>query len=154
MTTVRRPLTVRPAAPDRGSMSLEMVLVTPLFVAFLLLLTGAGRMVDAKSQMDGAARDAVRAASVARSAGAAEALAQEAATTNLRDTKWCAGGPSVSTDTGAWGPGGRVSVTVVCDVDLGDLSFIGFPGSKRLSGTSVAPVDTYTYRGTDGEGDG
>ncbi|MFG2002507.1 TadE/TadG family type IV pilus assembly protein [Spirillospora sp. NPDC048911] len=139
---------------DRGSMSLEMVLVTPLFVAFLLLLAGAGRMVDAKSQIDGAARDAVRAASVARSAGAAEGLAQETAASNLQNNKWCAGGPTVTTDTGDWGPGGRVSVTVVCDVDLGDLSFIGFPGSKQLSGTSVAPIDTYTYRGGDTGDDG
>ncbi|GAA2624191.1 TadE/TadG family type IV pilus assembly protein [Actinomadura fulvescens] len=138
---------------DRGSMSLEMVLVTPLFVAFLLLLAGAGRMVDAKSQVDGAARDAVRAASVARSAGAAENLAQETAALNLRGNKWCSGGPNVTVDTGDWGPGGKVSVTVVCDVDLGDLAFIGFPGTKRLSGTSVAPIDTYTYRGTGNGGD-
>ncbi|WP_242619829.1 TadE/TadG family type IV pilus assembly protein [Actinomadura fibrosa] len=134
---------------DGGSMSLEMVLVTPLFVGFLLFLAGAGRMVDAQSQVDGAARDGVRAASIARSAPSAQDLADEAASANLRGHDWCTGGPVVRTDVSAWGPGGRVVVTITCDVDLGDLSFIGLPGSKRLQGRAVAPIDTFTYRGTD-----
>ncbi|MFG2089307.1 MULTISPECIES: TadE family protein [unclassified Spirillospora] len=137
---------------DRGSMSLEMVLVTPLFVAFLLFLAGAGRMVDAKSQVDGAARDAVRAASIARSAPAAQRLAAETAAAGLTGTEWCSGGPIVQTDVSDWGPGGRVGVTISCDVDLGDLSFIGLPGSKRLQGEAIAPIDTFTYRGTDAGG--
>ncbi|WP_034517975.1 TadE family protein [Actinomadura rifamycini] len=132
---------------DRGSMSLEMVLVTPLFVAFLLVLAGAGRLVDAQSQMDGAARDAARAASIARSAASARAFAADTAAAGLRGTSWCAGGPSVRTDVSGWGPGGRVVVEIACDVDLGDLAFIGLPGTKRLVGRAVAPVDTYTYRG-------
>ncbi|WP_433339162.1 TadE family protein [Spirillospora sp. CA-294931] len=134
---------------DRGAMSLELVLATPLFVMFLMFLGGAGRMVDAKSQVDGAARDAARAASVARSAGGAERLAQDAATANLKDHDWCAGGPVVATDTSDWGPGGRVSVTITCDVDLGDLTLVGLPGTKTLHGKALAPIDTFTYRGTD-----
>ncbi|WP_242614290.1 TadE/TadG family type IV pilus assembly protein [Actinomadura roseirufa] len=151
---------LRRAARDRGSMSLEMVLVTPLFVGFLLFLAGAGRMVDAQSQVDGAARDAVRAASIARSAPSAQYLADQAAKAGLKGHDWCSGGPVVKTEVGEWRPGGRVEVNIVCDVDLGDLSFIGLPGSKRLRGHAVAPIDTYTYRGTepgdegDGEGDG
>ncbi|GAA4374858.1 TadE family protein [Actinomadura sp. NPDC048032] len=136
---------------DGGSMSLEMVLVTPIFVAFLLFLAGAGRMVDAKSQVDGAARDAARAASIARSAGDAEGLASDTASAGLRGTSWCSGGPTVETDVSGWGPGGSVDVTITCDVDLGDLAFIGLPGSKRLQGHAIAPVDTYTFRGTDDE---
>lgn len=134
---------------DRGSMSLELVLVTPLCVAFLLFLAGAGRMVDAQSQIDGAARDAVRAASVARSEGGAVDLAQSAATSSFGSHTWCSGGPQVSTDTSDWGPGGKVAVTVTCDVDLGDLTFIGLPGTKTLTGRALAPIDTYTYRGGD-----
>lgn len=137
---------------ERGSMSLEMVLVTPLFVAFLLLVAGAGRMVDAQSQVDGAARDAVRAASIARSASSAQDLAAETAAAGLRGNDWCSGGPTVQTDVSRWGPGGSVGVTIVCDVDLGDLSFIGLPGSKRMQGRSVAPVDTFSFRGTDPNG--
>lgn len=136
-------------AAERGSMSLEMVLVTPIFIAFLLFLAGAGRMVDAKSQVDGAARDAARAASIARSAGSAQDLAADTAAAGMRGTDWCSGGPVVRTDVSDWGPGGSVGVTVTCDVDLGDLAFIGLPGSKRLQGHAIAPVDTFTNRGTD-----
>lgn len=139
-------------AAERGSMSLEMVLVTPIFIAFLLFLAGAGRMVDAKSQVDGAARDAARAASIARSPGSARDLAADTAAAGMRGTGWCSGGPRVQTDVSDWGPGGRVGVTVTCDVDLGDLAFIGLPGSKRLQGHAIAPVDTFTDRGTDAGG--
>ncbi|GLZ03969.1 septum determining protein [Actinomadura sp. NBRC 104412] len=136
-------------APDRGSMSMEMALVTPLFVVFLMLLAGAGRLVDAQSQVDGAARDAVRSASIARSPEGAVRLAQQAADANLNGRDWCAGGPVVVTDTSQWGPGGRVSVTISCDVDLGDLAFIGLPATKTLRGRALAPIDTFSYRGGD-----
>ncbi|TDD63907.1 pilus assembly protein [Actinomadura rubrisoli] len=129
-------------------MSLEMVLVTPVFVAFLLFLAGAGRMVDAQGQVDGAARDGVRAASIARDAASAQDLADRAARANLQGHDWCSGGPTIATNVAAWGPGGRVEVTITCDVDLGDLSFIGLPGTKRLEGRAVAPIDTFTWRGT------
>jgi Flp pilus assembly protein TadG len=132
-------------------MSMEMVLVTPLFVVFLMLLAAAGRMVDAQSQVDGAARDAVRSASIARSPEGAEQLAQEAANANLQGHDWCASGPVVVTDTSQWRPGGRVAVTISCDVDLADLAFIGLPGSKTLRGRALAPIDTFTYRGEDTE---
>src|SRR5690606_14122864 len=103
----------------------------------------------AKSQVDGAARDAVRAASVARSAPAAQRLAAETAAAGMSGTDWCAGGPSVVTDVSDWRPGGRVGVTITCDVDLGDLSFIGLPGTKSHQGNAIAPVDTFTCRGTE-----
>ncbi|WP_240487058.1 TadE/TadG family type IV pilus assembly protein [Actinomadura flavalba] len=131
---------------DDGSMSLEMVLATPLFVMFLLLLAGAGRLVDARSQVDGAARDAARAASVARSAGGAQSMGRAAANANLGAKNWCSGGPGVSIG-GDFRAGGEVVVTITCDVDLGELGFVGFPGTKRIEGRAVAPVDEYTYRG-------
>jgi hypothetical protein len=33
-------------------------------------------------------------------------------------------------------------------VSLGDLTFIGLPGSRTFTGSAVAPIDTYSYRGT------
>ena len=134
---------------DRGAMSLEMVLLTPIFLAFIVLLAGAGRMVDAKSEVDGAARDAVRAASIARSEPEAETMAAQAASQSLGGKSWCVGGPSTSLDGAtSWGPGGRVAVTVTCHVDLGDLGFFKmFPGSKTFTGRAIAPIDTFTYRG-------
>jgi Flp pilus assembly protein TadG len=140
-------MTVRPK--DRGAMSLEMVLLTPIFLAFIVLLAGAGRIVDAKSEVDGAARDAVRAASIARSESEASSLATQAATQSLGSKSWCRGGPTTVLDGSTnWGPGGQVAVVVTCHVDMGDLGFFSmFPGSKTMTGRSIAPIDTFTYRG-------
>lgn len=134
-------------------MSLEMVLMTPIFIAFLVLLAGVGRMVDVQSQIDGAARDAARAASVARSSQDAGGLAQSAAALSLAGVHWCVNGPSASTDTSNWHAGGVVVVTITCDVDMGDLTLMkilflnGASATKTMTGTAAAPIDTYTYRG-------
>lgn len=130
-------------------MSLEMVLMTPIFIGFLMLLVGVGRIIDAQSQVDGAARDAARSASVARSESDAVTRAADTVAFSLNGHDWCTGGPQAETDTGAWGPGGRVTVTVTCDAELGGLSFIGLPGTKTLTGAATAPIDTYSYRGTE-----
>jgi Flp pilus assembly protein TadG len=145
-------MTVQPSLYDRerGTMSLEFVIVAPLFLAFFMLLAGVGRIVDAKSQVDSAARDAVRAASIARSTEGAKKLAEDGATDSLLGVGWCEGGPQVTLDTEHWGPGGRVSVVVTCVVDLGDLTFIGMPGTKKMTAHATAPIDKYTYRGDPG----
>jgi Flp pilus assembly protein TadG len=131
-------------------MSMEMVILTPIFIGFLLLLAGFGRLVDVQSQIDGAARDAARAASIARSrdgTGGAQELAQKAADASLAGNNWCLGGPNVTTDITAWGPGGQVTVQVDCEVKLGDVAWVGFPGTSLKHGTATAPIDKYTYRG-------
>jgi Flp pilus assembly protein TadG len=149
-------MTFHPSSSSRdgGTMSLEMVLLTPLFVAFIMLLAWAGRIVDARSQVDSAARDAVRAASTARSESAVKNLAQDAANASLGGVGWCSPGPSVSIDqqSGAtnWQAGGQISVIVTCTVNLGDLTFIGLPGTKTITAHATAPIDNYTFRGTSG----
>lgn len=128
---------------DRGTLALELAIMTPVLVAFMMLMVGVGRIVNAQSQVDSAARDAVRDASIARSAGEAQSRAVAAAQASLNNHTWCQGGPSTLTDTSAWAPGGRVSVTVTCDADLGGLSLIGLPGAKQMTGRATAPLDTF-----------
>jgi Flp pilus assembly protein TadG len=128
---------------DRGTMALELAILTPVLVAFMMLMVGVGRIVNAQSQVDSAARDAVRNASIARSAGDAQSRAATAAEASMREFRWCPGGPSTQTDTSAWAPGGQVSVTVTCDANLGGLSLIGLPGTKRMTGRATAPLDTF-----------
>jgi Flp pilus assembly protein TadG len=136
---------------DGGTMSLEMVIVVPIFVAFLMLLAGLGRIVDAQSQVDSAARDAVRAASIARSEGGAQSLGKEAAQQSLDGHHRCTN--NVRDDTlvsGDWQPGGQITVTVHCVISLSDVGFIGFPGTKAFDGKATAPIDKYTFRGGGG----
>jgi Flp pilus assembly protein TadG len=128
---------------DAGTMSLELVLLTPLLVAFMMLMVGLGLVVEGQSQVDGAARDAARAASIGRTTADADAAARDAANATLSDRKQrCRGGPNTGVDFSQWRPGGQVTVTVQCHIDLGGLSLIGIAPSKTMTGTATAPIDT------------
>ncbi|MGI8328690.1 TadE family protein [Actinomadura scrupuli] len=140
---------LRGPGADRGTMSLELVIVTPVFIGFMMLLAGFGRIVDVQSQIDGAARDAARAASVARGKdgpGGARSMAERAAVASLGGDGWCSGGPKTTVDVSDWGPGGQVTATVSCSVDLGDVAWIGIPGTKSMRGSATAPIDRFTRR--------
>ncbi|MEV7012430.1 TadE/TadG family type IV pilus assembly protein [Streptosporangium sp. NPDC051022] len=121
---------------DRGSLSAETVLLAPVFLLFLLFLVGAGRVVEAQGEVNGAARDAARAASVERTRPDAENAAQEAAKAALSGE--CE--PEVSLDVNDWGAGGRVKATVTCSLDL---DFLGFGAAKEMKGDSVAPLEQF-----------
>jgi Flp pilus assembly protein TadG len=123
-------------------MALELALLTPLLVAFMMVMVGLGRVVEAQSQVDGAARDAARAASLSRTRPAAYAAADDAAGQTLSGTKKCQSKPATSVDFSQWRRGGQVSVAVRCRIDLAGLSLIGFHPARTMIGTATAPIDT------------
>ncbi|MBG0827975.1 pilus assembly protein [Planomonospora sp. ID67723] len=121
---------------EQGSLSAETVLLAPVFLLFLLFLVGAGRMVEAQGEVNGAARDAARAASVERVRSDAEAAAADTA----RDSLSGACEPRVSLSGTDWREGGRVRVEVTCSLDLG---FLGFGAVKEIRGDSVVPLEQF-----------
>jgi Flp pilus assembly protein TadG len=135
-----------PVRPDAGSTSVELVLVAPVFLAALFLVVGLGRIVEAEGRVQGAARDAARAASIARSASVATDAAREAATVNLEGQGVSCASYEVAVDTADFRPGGRVRVSVMCTADLSGLGLAGLPGSKTLRAMSTVPLEQ--YRGT------
>ena len=107
----------------------------------LLLVVFLGRITTARADVDEAARDAARAASLARTTVAASTDGEAAARAAIAD-----GGPScrtlsVQVDTAGFGPGGTVSASVACQVDLSDLGPLELPGTRTISSTFVEPVD-------------
>jgi len=126
-------------------MAIEIVILTPVFVAFILLIVAFGRSVDARGKVEGAARDAARAASIARSTGAAAQAADAAAASDLAGTTLF-GCQTELLD--ALAPGAQIHVRVTCRVTFNDLGLIGLSGSKDVVATVAAPVDTYTWRDT------
>lgn len=127
-----------PAGPDRqrGSMTVEFVLLAPLLLGLMLFLVMAGRVVEAHGEADGAARDAARAASVARSLGAAQLAADQAVRTDVRGM---CGRPVVQ----GYQPGSTaVVVTLRCQLDL---SFVGY-ATLSVNGYAVAPLDQFVAR--------
>jgi Flp pilus assembly protein TadG len=141
------------ARPDRGSMSVELVIIAPALVLLLLLVAAGGRWVESHGAIDGAARDAARAASVARTAGTAVSLARQSADADLATSGWCDGGTVAVGVTGfppdgvVFAPGAAVTVTVSCNVDMSPFTALGFSGASPVTGTAVAPLDPFMCRG-------
>ena len=127
---------------DAGTMALELALLTPLLVAFMMVMVGLGRVVEAQSQVDGAARDAARAASLGRTRHGADTAAKAAARQTLGGRKWCRRQPNTEVKFEDWHPGGQVTAEVSCDIDLTGLSLIGFSPSRKMIGKATAPIDT------------
>ena len=140
----RRAVALRRAARgDRGSMSAEIVLVAPLLVLLVLLVLAMGRVALLQGDVDAAARDAARAASVERTPGAAGAAAQTAldavATPDYECAPAALGGSFVA--------GGQVEVTVRCTVPMSTLTGLGLGTSITLDSTGAAPLETFRRTG-------
>jgi Flp pilus assembly protein TadG len=134
-------------------MSVELVVIAPALVLLLLLLAAGGRWVESHGAIDGAARDAARAASVARTAGNAVSLAQQSADADLATSGWCDGGTVAVGVTGfppdgaLVAPGEAVTVTVSCNVNMSPFTALGFSAASPVTGSAVAPLDPFMCRG-------
>jgi len=128
---------------DEGSVATELVLLTPLLLLMLFFVVALGRTVSARLDVDGAAAQAARAASIARDPTTANAMAQQTATTALGSDNVTCGHLTVSTDTADFTPGGQVRVTVSCTVDLADLVGLRLPASQTVSSTATSVIDVY-----------
>ena len=128
---------------ERGSASLELALVTPALLGLLLFAVLAGRLVEARIEVDAAARDAARAASIARSPLAAHAAATAAAAATVEAGTVSCRHLTVRLDTGSFAAGGSVTADVTCSVDLSALTLLPVPGSRTVSAAFVEPVDTF-----------
>ena len=133
----------RPMAAERGGVTVELVLVTPLLLALALFAVLAGRLTQARAEVDGAARDAARAASIARDPASARAAASATAGATLAGRHLTCRTLDVRVDTSAFRAGGHVAVRVACTVDLGDLSLLAVPGTRTIETRFVAPLDTF-----------
>ncbi|WP_405038158.1 TadE family protein [Serinicoccus sp. LYQ131] len=135
---------------DRGSVSVEVVILGPVLVFFVLAVFFAGRYALAQQSVQAAASEAARAASIARSAAEASGAATGAASASLTNQDMRCATQTVSVDTTAFaqGPGtpGLIWATVSCQVDMSDLSFPGIPGNRTLESTMSSPIDTYRSR--------
>ncbi|MFD6951701.1 TadE/TadG family type IV pilus assembly protein [Nocardiopsis sp. NPDC060348] len=132
-----------PGRGDRGSASVELVLLTPALLAFALLMVLAGRVVDAGSTADQVAHSAARAASLERTAAAAEAAASSTAASSLAENGLACGDHTVTLDHGGLTPGGAVTAVVECRVGLDGLTGLGVPGTYTVTGDATVVVDTF-----------
>jgi Flp pilus assembly protein TadG len=137
------PRSRRPQSRERGSAAAELVLVTPFLFLLLLFAVAAGRLVQARLDVDSAAEQAARAASLARTPAAASAQATSVAQAALAGQSVTCSPAVITPDTTDFTPGGEVTVQVSCTVHLSDLSLLHVPGTETITATFTSPIDTY-----------
>jgi len=130
-------------SPQDGSAAVELTILAPVLVVLLLFVVAVGRLVLAHQEVEAAAFDAARAASIASSAAGAQLAANQAASTDLAGHSITCAHLSTSVDTTEFTPGGVVKVEVSCTASLSGLALLALPGSETLTSQATAPVDVY-----------
>ena len=120
-------------------MAVELVILAPVLVAFILLVVAFGRYVAVRGEVEALSRDAARQASLQRSAADAQAAATATVAAARKPQRSCTP-PALR---GAFVPSGTITVTLTCEVSYAGLGLIGQPGSATVRATSAAPLDTY-----------
>ena len=145
MSRLRRRL-----AGERGSVSLELVVLAPGLLLVIGVLIYGGRLELAKQSVQSAASQAAREASIARTQPEANSTADAAATASLAEQGLNCIASSVSVDTSGFaspaGTPATITAEVTCVVQLSDLAVPGLPGSKTVTATADSPLDTYRER--------
>jgi Flp pilus assembly protein TadG len=135
---------------DAGFGSLELVILTPVVFAMLLLVVGFGRITHARQLVQQAAAAAARAASLTSIPDRAQAAALLEAHDVLDQAGVSCRTFSADVDTSDFRPGGQVRVSVSCVTNLSDLGPVGFPGAKTLQATATSPLEQFRIIRTPG----
>jgi len=137
-------------ATDDGLLSTELALLVPIVLfGFVSLMMVGGRVVQAETEVQAAAEEAARVATLHNRFAVAAAEARRTADANLVTSGMtcAAGGPTVVTATSAGPvdlvPGTTVTVTVTCVADLRDVTHLGLPAVKTYTATAHEVVDIY-----------
>lgn len=124
---------------DRGSISVEMVILAPAFVLFFALIVVAGRVQSNTAEVEAAARSAARSLTLSRDPHEAVAIARadthdrlDVGAPSCRDMAWDA--RITTTD---------VTVTISCEVDLEAAAALPIPGTFRVSASSTETLDRF-----------
>ena len=135
---------------ERGSATLELVIVIPAMLLMIAAIIMAGRLAMAQQAMQAVANDAARAASLARTSSEARREADNVFTYALAMNGLSCTSSTVEVDTAGFsrpvGAAATVTADVSCRVPLGDLSLPGVPGTIVIQATGISPIDTYRER--------
>ncbi|MEU6608132.1 TadE/TadG family type IV pilus assembly protein [Streptomyces shenzhenensis] len=129
----------RSADGDRGLSTVEVVILAPVMILFILVLVAFGQLVDGRGALDGAARDAARAGSIQKDHATALAEARRAAEADLADV--CSGPVSVVQTSQGFEPDTLFTVEVSCQVR--GLAMLGLDVPTRLSASFSSPLDPF-----------
>ena len=126
---------------------MELVVLAPVLLVLALAVVAFGRVAEARQQVAEAARAGAEVASVQPDPVSAEEASTVNGAIGTSGHDQACGGREVLTDVSHFYPGGYVTVTVVCQIPLSDLSLPGMPGSTTVRASSTAPIDPYRQVG-------
>ena len=126
-------------AADAGISTVEIVILAPLLILFILVLVAFGQMVDGRGALDGAARDAARAGSLQGNLGQADLQALQTAQDDLANL--CVGAVTITHNDTDWGPGGIYTVQLSCQVR--GLAVVGLNIPTTMRSEFSSPLDPY-----------
>ncbi|MGW4822215.1 TadE/TadG family type IV pilus assembly protein [Streptomyces sp. NPDC004227] len=130
---------VSSAHDDSGLSTVEVVILAPVMILFILVLVAFGQLVEGRGAVDGAARDAARAGSIQKDHATAMAEARKAAEANLADV--CSGPVSVVQTSAGFAPDTLFTVEVSCEVR--GLASLGLNIPTTLSASFSSPLDPF-----------
>jgi Flp pilus assembly protein TadG len=133
----------RRSVPDDGSLTVELVVLTPVLFAMALMVLIFGRVAESHQQVVNAATAGAEAAATLPDPTTAQAGASIDAAVDVAGQAHTCVHSQVTTDVSHFQAGGWVSVTVQCQVALADLSVSGMPGSVLVRASATAPIDPY-----------
>lgn len=128
---------------DRGSSTVELVILTPVIIVVLLFLVGLGRYAYGRELVRHAGMAAARSAALAGTASDAVNRARAAGHASLDSAGLACQSFDVVTDATDFTSGGTVTVTVICTVNNSDAVMAGLPGDSTVTATSTVPLETY-----------
>ena len=135
---------------QRGAAAVELTLVVPALLLVLGLLVAGGRLWFARATLNEAAQTTARAASLARSAAAANVAGRDAGSQSLATAGLRCRSTSVSIGTAAFAvpvaTPATVTSTILGVVDFSDVILRAWPGSIALTGRGSVALDTYRSR--------
>lgn len=123
-------------------MSLELAVLVPVLLVVMAFINGAGTLGGARADLDDAAWEAARAASLTRSSPDADAAARQAIDRRLAGERWTCDNRTVTIDVSRFQPGGSVAVDLSCGLRLSQ-SFLFVPGSAQLRSRAVEPLESF-----------
>lgn len=129
-------------ADERGTTSIELLMLFPVLLGIFLLVIAGGRLVAAENTVAAASRDAARAASRG-SLTQAQSTAQQTVEATVAGDGISCHTTDVTTDTSQFRAGGFVSVDVRCHVPLADLALLRLPAEHVVTAHAVVPIDQY-----------
>lgn len=129
---------------DRGSVSVELAILTPVFALLLAFVVLVGRVQSGRADVEAAARAAARTISLSRDTSAAIDVARDDAEAMVR-----VGSPTCTSM--AFNPvvaDGEVRVEVSCAVDLAAAALLPVPGSMTVTASATEILDVYREQAT------